>query len=169
MTVSSTQSLPKKDVELTSRPPAAAPLPGGATATLRRTARRETRRSSRRDTGTRVVKRNRRLCNVSPGVSIPAASGAAPRQSVSRAATAQSLASPKPPPPPPPLPPPPSPPSPPAPPGEPPRPPLPADRHESLFTSSVSDAPCSYLEHLECSHQPHIQGRGAKKRTQRAG
>ena len=24
-------------------------------------------------------------------------------------------------------------------------------------------------EHLECSHQPHIQGRGAKKRTQRAG
>jgi len=22
---------------------------------------------------------------------------------------------------------------------------------------------------LECSHQPHIQGRGAKKRTQRAG
>lgn len=91
MTVSSTkESLPKKDVELTSRPPAAAPLPGGATATLRRTARRETRRSSRRDTGTRVV-RNRRLCNVSPGVSIPAASGAAPRQSVSRAATAQSI------------------------------------------------------------------------------
>ena len=26
-----------------------------------------------------------------------------------------------------------------------------------------------HLEHLECSHQPHIQGRGAKKRTQRAG
>ena len=25
------------------------------------------------------------------------------------------------------------------------------------------------LEHLECSHQPHIQGRGAKKHTQRAG
>ena len=25
------------------------------------------------------------------------------------------------------------------------------------------------LEHLECSHQPYIQGRGAKKRTQRAG
>ena len=25
------------------------------------------------------------------------------------------------------------------------------------------------LEHLECSHQPHIQGRGAQKRTQRAG
>ena len=25
------------------------------------------------------------------------------------------------------------------------------------------------LEHLECSHQPHIQGRGAEKRTQRAG
>ena len=24
------------------------------------------------------------------------------------------------------------------------------------------------LEHLECSHQPHIQGQGAKKRTQRA-
>ena len=27
----------------------------------------------------------------------------------------------------------------------------------------------SHLEHLECSRQPHIQGRGAKKRTQRAG
>ena len=26
-----------------------------------------------------------------------------------------------------------------------------------------------FLEHLECSRQPHIQGRGAKKRTQRAG
>jgi len=26
-----------------------------------------------------------------------------------------------------------------------------------------------HLEHLECGHQPHIQGRGAKKRTQRAG
>ena len=26
-----------------------------------------------------------------------------------------------------------------------------------------------YLEHLECSYQPHIQGQGAKKRTQRAG
>ena len=25
------------------------------------------------------------------------------------------------------------------------------------------------LEHLECGHQPHIQGWGAKKRTQRAG
>ena len=25
------------------------------------------------------------------------------------------------------------------------------------------------LEHLECSRQPHIQGRGAEKRTQRAG
>ena len=25
------------------------------------------------------------------------------------------------------------------------------------------------LEHLECSQQPHIQGRGAQKRTQRAG
>ena len=25
------------------------------------------------------------------------------------------------------------------------------------------------LEHLECSYQPHIQGRGAQKRTQRAG
>ena len=24
------------------------------------------------------------------------------------------------------------------------------------------------LEHLECSHQPHIQGRGAEERTQRA-
>ena len=27
----------------------------------------------------------------------------------------------------------------------------------------------SALEHLECSWQPHIQGQGAKKRTQRAG
>ena len=27
----------------------------------------------------------------------------------------------------------------------------------------------SLLEHLECSHQPHIQGRGAEERTQRAG
>ena len=26
-----------------------------------------------------------------------------------------------------------------------------------------------HLEHLECSWQPHIQGRGAQKRTQRAG
>ena len=26
-----------------------------------------------------------------------------------------------------------------------------------------------HLEHLECDYQPHIQGRGAKKRTQRAG
>ena len=26
-----------------------------------------------------------------------------------------------------------------------------------------------HLEHLECSYQPHIQGRGAQKRTQRAG
>ena len=26
-----------------------------------------------------------------------------------------------------------------------------------------------HLEHLECSRQPHIQGRGAQKRTQRAG
>ena len=27
----------------------------------------------------------------------------------------------------------------------------------------------THLEHLECSHQPHIQGRGAEERTQRAG
>ena len=26
-----------------------------------------------------------------------------------------------------------------------------------------------HLEHLECSHPPHIQGRGAKKRPQPAG
>ena len=26
-----------------------------------------------------------------------------------------------------------------------------------------------HLEHLECSHQPHAQDRGAKKRTQLAG
>ena len=51
-----------------------------------------------------------------------------------------------------------------------------------LFTASVPDprtvqfvAWClcpvcaASLEHLECSHQPHIQGRGAQKRTQRAG
>ena len=25
----------------------------------------------------------------------------------------------------------------------------------------------SHLEHLECSHQPHTQGRGAKKRTKK--
>ena len=29
--------------------------------------------------------------------------------------------------------------------------------------------PCEYLEHLECGHQPHVQDRGAKKRTQLAG
>ena len=29
--------------------------------------------------------------------------------------------------------------------------------------------PFGHLEHLECSRQPHIQGRGAEKRTQRAG
>ena len=27
----------------------------------------------------------------------------------------------------------------------------------------------THLEHLECSYQPHIQGQGAKKRTQQAG
>ena len=27
----------------------------------------------------------------------------------------------------------------------------------------------SFLEHLECGHQPHAQDRGAKKRTQLAG
>ena len=26
-----------------------------------------------------------------------------------------------------------------------------------------------HLEHLECDYQPHMRGRGAKKRTQRAG
>ena len=35
----------------------------------------------------------------------------------------------------------------------------------------VSGVPgcCLDLEHLECSRQPHTQGRGAEKRTQRAG
>ena len=33
--------------------------------------------------------------------------------------------------------------------------------HDAIFVK--------HLEHLESSHQPHIQGRGAKKRTQRAG
>ena len=41
----------------------------------------------------------------------------------------------------------------------------------SIFGGDTAD--CGYsrwhLEHLECSHQPHTQGRGAKKRTQRAG
>ena len=34
---------------------------------------------------------------------------------------------------------------------------------------SSSYATYEHLEHLECSRQPHIQGRGAEKRTQRAG
>ena len=37
--------------------------------------------------------------------------------------------------------------------------------------SWLENSQCSeeHLEHLECSRQPHIQGRGAQKRTQRAG
>ena len=45
-----------------------------------------------------------------------------------------------------------------------------------LSSQSVADSRCvrgaestEHLEHLECDYQPHIQGRGAKKRTQRAG
>ena len=39
-------------------------------------------------------------------------------------------------------------------------------RARALFEFFLFFAP---LEHLECSYQPHNQGRGAKKRTQRAG
>ena len=40
-----------------------------------------------------------------------------------------------------------------------------------LSSQSLADSRCnfhaiSHLEHLECSHQPHIQGRGAEERTQ---
>ena len=47
---------------------------------------------------------------------------------------------------------------------------------ESLVERSYGHSPLVFddVEHdrvtdLECSYQPHIQGRGAKKRTQRAG
>ena len=36
-------------------------------------------------------------------------------------------------------------------------------------SSSSLSGRAMHLEHLECSYQPHIQGQGAKKRTQRAG
>ena len=36
-------------------------------------------------------------------------------------------------------------------------------------SSDLRDPNPNYLEHLECSHYPHIHGRGAQKRTQRAG
>ena len=39
----------------------------------------------------------------------------------------------------------------------------------SRIPSSTVAARTMHLEHLECSHQPHIQGWGATKRTQRAG
>ena len=42
-----------------------------------------------------------------------------------------------------------------------------ADRVVILFGGTRGSP--GNLEHLECSHQPHIQGRGAQKRTQRAG
>ena len=51
---------------------------------------------------------------------------------------------------------------------------LPCDRLGILSISSIlpqilpqtSSQTQGNLEHLECSYQPHIQGRGAKKRTQ---
>mmetsp|Transcript_46201 Transcript_46201/g.148885 ORF Transcript_46201/g.148885 Transcript_46201/m.148885 type:complete len:243 (+) Transcript_46201:186-914(+) len=45
-----------------------------------------------------------------------------------------------------------------------------AERLLTAWDMHVEDPEGSrHLEHLECSHQPHIQGWGAKKRTQRAG
>ena len=38
-----------------------------------------------------------------------------------------------------------------------------------VHRTSPSTPTPAHLEHLECSRQPHIQGRGAQKRTQRAG
>ena len=43
---------------------------------------------------------------------------------------------------------------------------LPAD---TVASSPPEASDLEHLEHLECSRQPHIQGRGAQKRTQRAG
>ena len=43
------------------------------------------------------------------------------------------------------------------------------DDQKNVECQIAAASGCGYLEHLECSHQPHIQGRGAKKRTQRAG
>ena len=44
-----------------------------------------------------------------------------------------------------------------------------AARGESGRLWRRSSQAVEHLEHLECSRQPHIQGRGAQKRTQRAG
>ena len=46
---------------------------------------------------------------------------------------------------------------------------LAADRSPSSASRRRPGTPGRSLEHLECSWQPHIQGRGAKERTQRAG
>ena len=42
-------------------------------------------------------------------------------------------------------------------------------QREKKCLGRTTGSPTSNLEHLECSRQPHIQGRGAEKRTQRAG
>ena len=44
-----------------------------------------------------------------------------------------------------------------------------ADRRAGCVVASRNSSLERYLEHLECSYQPHIQGRGAEERTQRAG
>ena len=47
---------------------------------------------------------------------------------------------------------------------------IPTGKHPYIKTKRASALVAStHLEHLECSHLPHTQGRGAKKRTQRAG
>ena len=44
-----------------------------------------------------------------------------------------------------------------------------AGRQSSTHAPAHGVWGAALLEHLECSWQPHIQGRGAKKHTQRAG
>ena len=46
--------------------------------------------------------------------------------------------------------------------------PLPSSAEEHLEGPNLEHLEC-HLEHLECDYQPHMRGRGAKKRTQRAG
>ena len=41
-----------------------------------------------------------------------------------------------------------------------------AAQRDSVAHAFPKRSTCVHLEHLECSRQPHIQGRGAKKRTQ---
>ena len=41
--------------------------------------------------------------------------------------------------------------------------------HSVLGEGELARVNKVHLEHLECNYQPHIQGRGAQKRTQRAG